>query len=156
MLKPRLFSYLSPEIVSACGSSLRASLALESQLPEPQRSLFAWLVDLLTETAKLEESNKMAPKNLAIVLSPTLLDFPKDNPIAGTLLFPSSEHRIHSIMKKGYNFQAQYLKHSTLSYITAYRTQVMILPPHIYLPHLNAQQNSLKYKTHILRTRQAI
>ncbi|KAH9261485.1 hypothetical protein BASA81_000141 [Batrachochytrium salamandrivorans] len=43
-------------------------------LPEPNRSCFLWLLDLLAEVAALADSNRMTPTNLAIVLSPNLYD----------------------------------------------------------------------------------
>jgi len=43
-------------------------------LPDPQRSSYLWLLDLLSEVAAHHEVNRMTPTNLAIVLSPNLFD----------------------------------------------------------------------------------
>eukprot|EP00697_Spironema_sp_BW2_P000955 gnl/Spiro4/11307_TR5966_c0_g1_i1.p1 gnl/Spiro4/11307_TR5966_c0_g1~~gnl/Spiro4/11307_TR5966_c0_g1_i1.p1 ORF type:complete len:627 (+),score=115.50 gnl/Spiro4/11307_TR5966_c0_g1_i1:141-1883(+) len=41
-------------------------------LPDPNRDLLAWLLDLLAEVAAHEASNKMNVKNLAVILAPNL------------------------------------------------------------------------------------
>ena len=43
-------------------------------LPEPQQSCFLWLLDLLADVAANVGTNRMSPKNLAIVISPNLFD----------------------------------------------------------------------------------
>eukprot|EP01088_Endostelium_zonatum_P016308 TRINITY_DN4360_c0_g1_i1.p1 TRINITY_DN4360_c0_g1~~TRINITY_DN4360_c0_g1_i1.p1 ORF type:complete len:527 (-),score=99.59 TRINITY_DN4360_c0_g1_i1:52-1632(-) len=99
MLKPRLFSYLPPGTVENCGRSEQASISLPDLLPETPRNIFLWLINLLCSVAELEEKNKMAPKNLAIVLAPPLLDFPMDNPIAGLELSGKVTSTLNHIIK---------------------------------------------------------
>ena len=43
-----------------------------SMLPEPNRSVFLWLLDTMAYVASRVSVNKMTPKNLAIVVSPNL------------------------------------------------------------------------------------
>ncbi|EGC39176.1 hypothetical protein DICPUDRAFT_93648 [Dictyostelium purpureum] len=43
-----------------------------NQIPDPKRSTFLWLVDLLAEVTKYENENKMTAKNLSIIFSPNL------------------------------------------------------------------------------------
>ena len=99
MLKPRLFSYLPPGTVETCGVSESSSLSLPELLPECPRNVFYWLIDLLASVALLEEKNKMASKNLSIVLAPPLLDFPIDNPIAGLELSGRVTNTLNHILK---------------------------------------------------------
>jgi hypothetical protein len=40
------------------------SLKLYETLPEPQKTLMKWIVDLLADTAARESSNKMGARNL--------------------------------------------------------------------------------------------
>jgi len=47
---------------------------LVRDLPEPQKSTFLWLLDLLADVASKSAVNKMTWTNLAIVLSPNLYD----------------------------------------------------------------------------------
>eukprot|EP01090_Pellita_catalonica_P004302 TRINITY_DN1412_c0_g1_i5.p1 TRINITY_DN1412_c0_g1~~TRINITY_DN1412_c0_g1_i5.p1 ORF type:complete len:302 (+),score=33.76 TRINITY_DN1412_c0_g1_i5:514-1419(+) len=84
-LKPhRLLSYLpSDQPLEEFAASEEAALKLPDALPDLQRQMLLWLLDLLVQVALNREANKMAPKNLAIVVGPPLLDFPKDNPILG-------------------------------------------------------------------------
>ena len=48
-------------------------IAMDS-IPEPSKSAFLWLLDLLADTAEKVDENRMTPKNLAIVLAPNLYD----------------------------------------------------------------------------------
>lgn len=43
-----------------------------TQLPEPNKSVFLWLLDVLAEAASFQPVNRMGPKALAVVLAPNL------------------------------------------------------------------------------------
>jgi len=57
-----------------------------SQLPEPQHSLMAWLLDLLQQVSQNSDLNKMTPQNIAIVVAPNLYDISTPNPMEGLIL----------------------------------------------------------------------
>ena len=48
------------------------------QLPEPNYSVFLYLLDILAQCAKMEDVNRMSQKALAIVLAPNLYQVPND------------------------------------------------------------------------------
>ena len=45
---------------------------IETELPEPNLSVFKWLLDLAAETVKYESKNRMTVKAIATVLAPNL------------------------------------------------------------------------------------
>jgi len=47
---------------------------LSGSLPEPKRSLFLWLIDLLMEVLKEKDSNKTNSMQLASILAPSLIE----------------------------------------------------------------------------------
>eukprot|EP00007_Cunea_sp_BSH-02190019_P005234 CAMPEP_0174243574 /NCGR_PEP_ID=MMETSP0417-20130205/32165_1 /TAXON_ID=242541 /ORGANISM="Mayorella sp, Strain BSH-02190019" /LENGTH=489 /DNA_ID=CAMNT_0015323115 /DNA_START=5 /DNA_END=1471 /DNA_ORIENTATION=- len=56
------------------------------ELEEPNRTLLKWLVDLMCDVAALEATNKMNPRNLAIVIAPNLYSTPPGtDPIEGLM-----------------------------------------------------------------------
>jgi len=57
-----------------------------TQLPEPQHSLMAWLLDLLQQISQNSDVNKMTPQNIAIVVAPNLYDISTPNPMEGLIL----------------------------------------------------------------------
>jgi len=56
------------------------------KLPEPQKSLLDWLLDLLVIVAANSHVNKMTSQNLAIVIAPNLYDISTPNPMEGLIL----------------------------------------------------------------------
>lgn len=63
-----------------------SALKSYSKIPEPQKTLFAWLLDFLASIAKNAEKNKMTAQNLAIVVAPNLYDISTPNPMEGLIL----------------------------------------------------------------------
>jgi len=54
---------------------------MEESFPEPMRSLFYWLLDLMADVVVNEAKNRMTAKNMAIVISPNLFSVSEDNPM---------------------------------------------------------------------------
>jgi len=55
-------------------------------LPEPQKTLLAWLLDFLADIARNSSVNKMSSQNIAIVVAPNLYDISTPNPMEGLIL----------------------------------------------------------------------
>jgi len=53
-------------------------VAIFENMVQPNKSLLQWLLELIAEVAIHENSNKMSPKSLAIVLTPNLFSNPSD------------------------------------------------------------------------------
>jgi len=51
-----------------------ATNLISSLQNELQKGLFVWLIDLLIQTLKFRQENKMEPKELAVVISPLLIE----------------------------------------------------------------------------------
>ncbi|ETO09183.1 hypothetical protein RFI_28203 [Reticulomyxa filosa] len=49
-------------------------IALFETIPEPNKSIFLWLLDLCAEVAANEASNQMSPHNLGVVIGPNLFE----------------------------------------------------------------------------------
>jgi hypothetical protein len=75
-LKPKVLNVLTKEAITEMSSITDLKVLGErlESLPDPQRSSYFWLLDLLCEVADKQEVNRMTPINLAIVLSPNLFD----------------------------------------------------------------------------------
>eukprot|EP01132_Coremiostelium_polycephalum_P001274 gene1274-1605_t len=58
-------------------------VAAVNNLPEPQKSLLDWLMNLLLEVSSYSTINKMTAQNLAIVVAPNLYDVSSSNPMEG-------------------------------------------------------------------------
>lgn len=71
---PRAVLYpISAEAIEACNTEEDAA-AIIRKLPEPNNSIFLWLVDLCVEVQVESSTNKMTGKNLAIVFGPNLFN----------------------------------------------------------------------------------
>jgi len=55
-------------------------------LPEPNKTLLTWLLDLMTLIVSNSKVNKMTSQNLAIVVAPNLYDINTPNPLEGLFL----------------------------------------------------------------------
>ncbi|KAL6058679.1 Rho GTPase activating protein 18 [Balamuthia mandrillaris] len=59
-------------LCEGCSECLMEERKVVEALPEMERALFMWLVDLCIEVALLQQENKMTVRNLAIVIAPNL------------------------------------------------------------------------------------
>lgn len=80
-----------------CGEK-QASIDAYYTLPEPQKSLLDWLVDLLLEFAANSQVNKMSLQNIAIVVAPNLYEPPDGNPMEGLVLSQKCVQFFHNLM----------------------------------------------------------
>jgi len=71
--------------------------ALE-KLPEPQRTLLDWLMNLLLMVAANCQINKMSAQNLAIVVAPNLYDVSTSNPMEGLVMSQKCVQFLHNIL----------------------------------------------------------
>ncbi len=55
-------------------------------LPEPNKSLFQWLLDILADVAAREAETKMNAKTLAIVIGPNLYSSNSSDPLESVAL----------------------------------------------------------------------
>jgi len=76
---------LPQESIVNCGEMADCVTAYNA-LPEPQKTLVGWLLDLLAMVAVNSPVNKMTSQNLAIVLAPNLYDINSTNPMEGLIL----------------------------------------------------------------------
>jgi len=79
-LPTRVFTALTMEMIDEVVNDVDESMALARKLPEPERSLYLWLVDLLFQVSQYQEKNKMVPANLAICVAPQMMNINFDNP----------------------------------------------------------------------------
>lgn len=57
-----------------------------ASLPQPERDLLGWLMDLLLATCAHQAVNKMSPQNLSICVAPNLYDVSSSDPMEGLVL----------------------------------------------------------------------
>lgn len=67
-------------------------------LPEMERTLLDWLIDLLMTVAAKSHINKMTIQNLAIVVAPNLYNPPGSDPIEGLVLSQKCVQFLHNIL----------------------------------------------------------
>mmetsp|Transcript_11981 Transcript_11981/g.15601 ORF Transcript_11981/g.15601 Transcript_11981/m.15601 type:complete len:486 (+) Transcript_11981:367-1824(+) len=87
-LKPNLLNSLSRDEIMEM-SEYTEDEQFENgilKLPEPNRSAFLWLLDLMACVAEHESVNRMSPKNLAIVISPNLFNSENQPPMEALVL----------------------------------------------------------------------
>ncbi|EGC38160.1 hypothetical protein DICPUDRAFT_29142 [Dictyostelium purpureum] len=69
-----------------------------AQLPEPQKSLLDWLMNLLLQVSSFSDVNKMTAQNLAIVVAPNLYDVSSSNPMEGLVLSQKCVQFLHNVL----------------------------------------------------------
>ncbi|GAM26524.1 hypothetical protein SAMD00019534_096990, partial [Acytostelium subglobosum LB1] len=69
-----------------------------NRLPEMQKNLLDWLMDLLIQVASYSRINKMTPQNLAIVVAPNLYDVSTSNPMEGLVLSQKCVQFLHNVL----------------------------------------------------------
>lgn len=83
-------------IVNASKHAAGAYAQIMGLLPDPHRSIFLWLLDLLAETSTYESTNRMSPKALAIVLAPNLYTVPSNSsPMEMMALMDAAVSTVH-------------------------------------------------------------
>lgn len=78
--------------------------AFES-LPDLQKTLLSWLMDLLIQTAQNSKENKMTSQNLAIVVAPNLYDVSTSNPMEGLVMSQKCVQFLHNVL----NYKIQHM-----------------------------------------------
>lgn len=74
-------------------------------LPELQKTLLSWLMDLLIMTAQNSKENKMTSQNLAIVVAPNLYDVSTSNPMEGLVMSQKCVQFLHNVL----NYKIQHM-----------------------------------------------
>jgi len=67
-------------------------------LPEPQKTLLDWLLQLLIMTSSNSSINKMTAQNLAIVVAPNLYDVSTSNPMEGLVMSQKCVQFLHNVL----------------------------------------------------------
>merc|ERR1711879_324358 len=77
-----LLNAVKPSLIEQAQTKAAVSQAMDT-FPEPNKSILLWLWDLCVEVAAFQETNKMSPQNLAIVIGPNLFNTDSiQNPMA--------------------------------------------------------------------------
>eukprot|EP01112_Ceratiomyxa_fruticulosa_P002144 TRINITY_DN1226_c0_g2_i1.p1 TRINITY_DN1226_c0_g2~~TRINITY_DN1226_c0_g2_i1.p1 ORF type:complete len:346 (+),score=40.40 TRINITY_DN1226_c0_g2_i1:272-1309(+) len=79
-------------------SEIADCVAAFDRLPEPQKTLLNWLMDLLIQVAQHSAVNKMTIQNLAIVVAPNLYDVSTSNPMEGLVMSQKCVQFFHNIL----------------------------------------------------------
>lgn len=78
--------------------------AFES-LPDLQKTLLSWLMDVLIMTAQNSKENKMTSQNLSIVVAPNLYDVATSNPMEGLVMSQKCVQFLHNVL----NYRIQHM-----------------------------------------------
>lgn len=68
------------------------------ELPDLQKTLLSWLMDLLIKTSQNSKENKMTSQNLAIVVAPNLYDVSTSNPMEGLVMSQKCVQFLHNVL----------------------------------------------------------
>eukprot|EP01111_Echinosteliopsis_oligospora_P013638 TRINITY_DN4938_c0_g1_i1.p1 TRINITY_DN4938_c0_g1~~TRINITY_DN4938_c0_g1_i1.p1 ORF type:complete len:328 (-),score=64.61 TRINITY_DN4938_c0_g1_i1:202-1185(-) len=79
-------------------SDLNDCVAAFNTLPEMQKNLLEWLMDLLLAVAHNSSVNKMTSQNLAIVVAPNLYDVSASNPMEGLVMSQKCVQFLHNVL----------------------------------------------------------
>jgi len=69
-----------------------------NMLPEPQKGLLHWLMNLLLQVSEYSDINKMTAQNLAIVVAPNLYDVSSSNPMEGLVMSQKCVQFLHNVL----------------------------------------------------------
>lgn len=75
-------------------------------LPDLQKTLLSWLMELLMSVAQYSKENKMTSQNLAIVVAPNLYDVSTSNPMEGLVMSQKCVQFLHNILNHRIQSQA--------------------------------------------------
>jgi hypothetical protein len=95
---------ISPIRIDSCTTEEEAG-EIVGLLPEPNKSIFLWLIDMCVEVSSFAHINKMTGKNLAIVYGPNLFKPSMADPMA-SLRF---SQKVANFMHKAINWREQIL-----------------------------------------------
>jgi len=112
-LPKRIFTTLTSDQIESVMNDVDESMKLMMSLPEPEKSLFMWLVDLLYQVTQYQDVNKMSPANLAICVAPQMMEIVIDNPMDALMM----NQKICAVVKNAVTWK---LKEATLSKMATY------------------------------------
>lgn len=75
-LPKRLFSSWTIDLIENCSENGLCDL-VKNSLSELYQQLFFWFIEVLVDVARFQDTNKMTPQNLSIVVAPILADVHK-------------------------------------------------------------------------------
>lgn len=92
-----ILNCVPPEAIFNSGDIGGCVKAFE-ELPDMQKTLLCWLMDLLIQVSQFSKENKMTSQNLAIVVAPNLYDVSTSNPMEGLVLSQKCVQFLHNII----------------------------------------------------------
>jgi hypothetical protein len=92
-----ILNALDPATIFNC-SDPDVCIAAYGRLPEPQKTLLGWLLDMLSEVSRYKDANKMSPQNLAIVVAPNLYEPPGSDPMEGLMMSQKAVQFLHALL----------------------------------------------------------
>jgi len=92
-----ILNCVPPEAIFNSGDVAGCVKAFE-ELPDMQKTLLSWLMDLLINVSQYSKENKMTSQNLAIVVAPNLYDVSTSNPMEGLVLSQKCVQFLHNIL----------------------------------------------------------
>eukprot|EP01102_Stenamoeba_stenopodia_P010189 TRINITY_DN3044_c0_g1_i1.p1 TRINITY_DN3044_c0_g1~~TRINITY_DN3044_c0_g1_i1.p1 ORF type:complete len:575 (+),score=118.48 TRINITY_DN3044_c0_g1_i1:476-2200(+) len=92
-----ILNVVPKEQLMNCGER-QISLDSYASLPDLQKSLLDWLIDMLLVFAQNSAVNKMSLQNIAIVVAPNLYEPPDGNPMEGLILSQKCVQFFHYVM----------------------------------------------------------
>lgn len=92
-----ILNCVPPESIFHSGDVAGCVKAFE-ELPDLQKTLLSWLMDLLIMTSQNSKENKMTTQNLAIVVAPNLYDVSTSNPMEGLVMSQKCVQFLHNVL----------------------------------------------------------
>lgn len=92
-----VLNVLPNEVVFKSGDQEKCIAAFNT-LPEPNKSLMDWLIDMLAEVTRSSDVNKMTPQNLSIVVAPNLYDPQGADPLEGLVMSQKAVQFLHNVL----------------------------------------------------------
>jgi len=92
-----ILNCVPPEAIFHSSDSAACVKAFD-ELPDLQKTLLNWLMDLLIMVSQYSKENKMTPQNLAIVVAPNLYDVSTSNPMEGLVMSQKCVQFLHNVL----------------------------------------------------------